>query len=61
MLFGLGNGTMDLIWMQVLVTTSTDPDTIAAVDAFNAYFSLTFQFGMLAFLATLIFTLLARS
>ena len=58
--FGIG-GEFDLIWMEVLTTTSTDPTTIAAVDSFNAYFSLTIQFGMLAFICTMIFTLLARS
>lgn len=61
MIFGLGSGNFEVIWMEVLKTTSTDPTTIAAVDAFNAYFSITFQFGVLAFICTLIFTLLARS
>jgi hypothetical protein len=60
-MFGLGLGEIDLIWMQVLIYNGTDPETISAVESFNAYFSLTFEFGILAFMATLISSLLARS
>lgn len=60
-MFGLGLGSIDLIWMEVLVYSGTDPETIAAVESFNAFFSLTFEFGMLAFMATVITSLLARS
>jgi hypothetical protein len=58
--FGLV-GPIDLWYMEVLTTTSTDPDTIAAVDMFNAFFSLTFEFGILSFVCTMIFLALARS
>ena len=60
-MFGLGIGEIDLIWMEPLLYSGTDPETIAAVESFNAFFSLTFEFGILAFMATLITTLLARS
>jgi len=60
MTIGLGQ-QLDILWFEVLVYTGSDPTTIAAVDSFNAYFSLTFMFGILAFICTMIFTLLARS
>jgi len=60
-MFGLGLGNIDLIWMEVLFYSGADPETISAVESFNAFFSLTFEFGMLAFMWTLITSLLARS
>lgn len=57
---GIG-GSWPLIWMEVLQTTSTDPTTVAAVEAFNGYFSLTIEFGMIAYLFTLVVSILSRS
>lgn len=50
-----------LWYMEPLLYSGTDPDTIAAVDAFNAYFSITFEFGVMAFMYLMIITILARS
>lgn len=60
LMFGIGD-EWPLIQMVVLIYSGSDPDTIAAVSSFNNYFSLTFQFGVLAFLFTLVVTLIARS
>jgi hypothetical protein len=60
-MFGLGLGQIGLIWMAPLVYAGADPETISAVESFNAFFSLTFEFGILAFIWTVIVTLLARS
>jgi hypothetical protein len=51
-----------LLWnMEPLLYSGTDPDTIAAVDAFNAYFSITFEFGVMAFMYIMIVTIMSRS
>lgn len=60
-MLGLGIGQIDLIWMAPLIYNGTDSVTISAVESFNAFFSLTFEFGVLAFIWTMIVTLLARS
>lgn len=59
-MYGIGD-TWPIWDLVVLTTTSTDPDTIAAVDAFNWYFSVTFEMGLVAFLFTLVCLVLARS
>ena len=51
----------DLWYMEPLLYSGTDPDTIAAVASFNGYLSITFEFGVMAFMYTMIVTLLARS
>jgi len=60
MLFGLG-GSYEVFVMQILTTTSTLPNDIAAVEAFNYAFSITFQLGMLAMITTWITLTLSRS
>lgn len=47
--------------MEPLLYSGSDPNTIAAVASFNAYFSITFEFGVMAFMYTMIVTLMARS
>jgi len=54
-------GSIPLIEMTVLTYSGTDPNTLAAVASFNSYFSLTFEFGVLAFMFTMITSILARS
>lgn len=58
----LSLGDVWSLWfMEPLVYSGSDPNTIAAVDAFNGYFSITFEFGVMAFMYIMIVTLLARS
>lgn len=59
-MLGIGD-VWPLIWMDIMVYSGTDPDTIAAVTNFNAFFSIVFQMGVIAFIFTLICTTLARS
>lgn len=50
------------IWlMEIMQYGGTDPNMQAAVDSFNFYFSVTFEFGIMAFMCTMVITLLARS
>lgn len=58
----LSLGDVWSLWsMEPLVYSGTDPNTIAAVASFNGYFSITFEFGVMAFMYIMIVTLLARS
>jgi hypothetical protein len=57
---GIGDN-WPLIAMEVLQYSGSDSDTIAAVAGFNSFFALTFEFGVIAFMFTMICTLLARS
>jgi hypothetical protein len=59
-MLGIGDA-WPLIEMVVLVYSGSDPETIAAVDAFNHFFALTFQFGIIAFLFTMVCSVIARS
>lgn len=60
MTFGLG-GEFEIILMEILKTTSTDPNELAAIEAFNYCFSITFELGVLAILVTMIALTLSRS
>lgn len=54
-------GLWELWEMHPLIYQGTDPDMIAAVESFNAFFSITFEFGVMAFCYIMIITLIARS
>lgn len=54
-------GDWPLIWMSVLAYSGSDPATIAAVEAFNGYFSLTMEFGIMAYMFTIVAALISRS
>jgi len=60
MQFGLG-GVYEVFLMEILQTTSTLPNDIAAIQAFNYSFSIVFQLGMLAMVTTWITLTLSRS
>lgn len=57
---GIGGG-WPLIFMEVLAYSGSDPETIAAVSSFNNFFSITFEFGVMAFMTTMIVSIIARS
>jgi hypothetical protein len=59
-MFSLGS-VWELWNMEPLLYSGTDENTIAAVASFNGYFSITFEFGVMAFMYIMIVTLLARS
>jgi hypothetical protein len=58
----LSLGSVWELWsMEPLLYSGSDATTQAAVDAFNGYFSITFEFGVMAFMYIMIVTILARS
>jgi len=59
-MFGIGDD-WPLISMYVMAYSGSDPETIAAVESFNNYFSLTFEFGVIAFIWTQIIVIISRS
>jgi hypothetical protein len=61
MVFEIGTGEMPIIQMDMLIYSGTDIETIAAIECFNMFFSITFQFGVLAMMCTIIVAMLSRS
>lgn len=57
---GIG-GPIPFVYMELLTYSGTDAEYQAAVYAFNMYFSLVFEWGLVAFLFTLLCSLLSRS
>lgn len=57
---GIG-GQWPVVWMEILVYNGNDPETIAAVEAFNGFYSLTFTLGAISFLCVTLLSLMARS
>lgn len=57
---GIGD-SWPIIEMVILQYQGTDPEMIAICDAFNAWFSLSFTFGAMAFLCVTLISLMARS
>lgn len=60
MTLGIGDN-WPLIYMAIMQYSGSDPVTQASVESFNWYFSVTFEFGVIAWLFTVVVTLLARS